>query len=270
MEATIHQELRDKVHRAARAVTLALTARDLAECRAELVRAEADLRAVAGALNSTMPALMAEMATFAEVELQGRALRQLAESLSAELYRQRPPAIRKKARWRVALYLLAAAALLLGSMAIGEWRRWRRPEGLVISYFQDTQLARLGWRTTTFDVLLQPVDRPLPWWFGRGDFSARWAGWLSVPQSTNYVFQCQSRDGLRLFLDGRCVLDNWRDQTWEESLRLVPLELTAGLHELKVEYYTRQRHGAAVCVRWSGGGIPTNTVLAMPYVRKRL
>ena len=268
MDVTLHRELRDKVHRAACAVTLALTARELTRCRDALAGAEADLLAVVAALQMTPPVTALNLATFEDVDLKGRALRQLAERLAAELYRQRPPVVRRKARWRVAFFLLAAAALLLGSMAIGERRRWRQAEGLVVTYFQDTNLTRAGWRTYTFDVLLEPTDRPLPWWFGRGDFSARWVGWLKVPQTTNYIFQCQSRDGMRLFLDGRCVLDNWHDQSWEDSLRLVPLELTNGLHELKVEYYTRQRNGASLCIRWSGGGIPTNTVLALPYLFK--
>jgi hypothetical protein len=269
MDATHHRALRDQVHRAARAVTLALTAGDLPRCRAALASAESELLAVVAALQLPPPVTALEVTTFADVDLKGWALRQLAERLAAELYRQRPPAVRRRARWQNALYVLCATSILLTSMIVGERRRWRQPEGLAVTYFLETNLTRVGWQTYAFDVLLEPADRPLPPWFGRSGFSARWDSWLVVPHSTNYVFQCQSRDGLRLFLDGRCVLDNWRDQTWEESLRLLPLALTAGLHELKVEYYTRRSHGAAVCVRWSGGSLPTNTVLAAPYLRKR-
>lgn len=268
MDVTLYRELRDKVHRAAHAVTVALTARDLTRCQDALAVAEADLLAVVAALQMPPPVTAFSLATFEDVDLKGRALRQLAERLAAELYRQRPPVVRKKARWRVAFFLLVAAVLLLASMAIGERRRWRQPEGLIVTYFQDTNLMRTAWRTYAFDVLLEPADRPLPWWFGRGDFSARWVGWLKVPQSTNYIFQCQSHGGMRLFLDDRCVLDNWHDQIWKDSLRLVPLELTNGLHKIKVEYCTRQRNGAALCIRWSGGSIPTNTVLALPYLFK--
>ncbi len=270
MDAKLHRELRDKVQRAARAVTLALTAKALARCREALQQAEAELWEVNAALQWPPPVTALALASFADVDLKGRALRLLAERLAAELYRQRPPALRRKARWRVAFYVLAAVVVWFGSMGLGERRRWRRPDGLFMTYFRDTNLTQLGWQTTTFDVLLSPADRPLPWWFGRGDFSARWSGWLLAPETTNYVFQCQSRGGLRLFLGGRCVLDNWRDQTWEESLRRVPLELTNGWHELRVEYYTRQRQGAAVCVRWGGGSLRTNTVLAAPHLRKRL
>jgi hypothetical protein len=92
---------------------------------------------------------------------------------------------------------------------------------------------------------------------------------LDVPQDAEYIFYAQSCDGMRLYLDGQCVLDNWRDQTWEASGRGVKWRLTKGPHPLVVEHYCRRTRDGALRIRWCGGGIPENTLLAAPYLRKR-
>ena len=71
-----------------------------------------------------------------------------------------------------------------------------------------------------------------------------------------------------VFLDGKCLIDNWRKQEFVESGRGVKVHLSAGLHPLRVEHYTKEE-GGALRVRWCGGGIPEDTLLAAPYLRKR-
>jgi len=268
MDAILHRQLRQQVHRAAREVTLALNAGDLATCQAALARAELDLQLVTAELQVAMPEASLSMAPLDDIDLKGRALRLRAESLAAELFARRPSTMRRTAARRIMLYLLAAASLLVGSMVVGEFRRWNSPEGLLVTYYQDADLTRPVWHSYALDLLAEPNERPLPRRFGKGDFSSRWTGWLQVPQTADYTLRCQSEDGLRLYLDDRCVLDNWRDQPWTNSLRTVQLPLTAGLHPLKVEHYARHTRTAALCIQWGGGGIPTNTLLAAPYLRK--
>jgi hypothetical protein len=49
-------------------------------------------------------------------------------------------------------------------------------------------------------------------------------------------------DGVRLFIDGAVVIDAWRDQG--ATIYTASPVLTAGQHEVKVEYY--ERGGASV------------------------
>jgi hypothetical protein len=72
-------------------------------------------------------------------------------------------------------------------------------------------------------------------------FSARWTRALNFEQG-RYRFYATVDDGLRLFVDGELVIDEWRDG----SQRQVAAErwMAAGRHTLRVEYY--ERSGVAV------------------------
>ncbi len=72
---------------------------------------------------------------------------------------------------------------------------------------------------------------------GRGvpvdNFSARWTRKLSFPEG-NYRFQARTDDGVRVFVDARPVIDEWR----EGAATYVGYRfLRAGPHDLRVEYY---------------------------------
>lgn len=44
---------------------------------------------------------------------------------------------------------------------------------------------------------------------GRDDFSVRWSGQVEAPVSGEYVFSTVSDDGVRLWVNGVLVIDNW-------------------------------------------------------------
>ncbi len=66
------------------------------------------------------------------------------------------------------------------------------------------------------------------------NFSARWTRSLYFPQG-RYRFHVASDDGVRLWLDGVLVIDQWRDQARTEYT--VDRDLTAGNHSLRLDYY---------------------------------
>jgi len=152
--------------------------------------------------------------------------------------------------------------------AVGEVFRWVKPEGLWVTYYEDTNLQFPAWHGVERDLVRDfQEDPPVLWILPRG-FSSRWTGYLNVPREDDYIFYSQSSDGIRFYLDGRCVLDNWRRQDFIASGTAAKVHLTAGLHPLMAEHFSHTMTGA-LRVRWSGGGIPDNTVLAAPYLRKR-
>jgi hypothetical protein len=78
------------------------------------------------------------------------------------------------------------------------------------------------------------------------NFSVRWTRRATFDAAT-YRFHALADDGVRLWVDGKLLIDQWRDQT--------PREFTAdrtmvrGKHDVKVEYY-EHTGGAKVKVWW--------------------
>jgi len=82
-----------------------------------------------------------------------------------------------------------------------------------------------------------------------GDFSVRWNGRIKINKNDNYTFTILSDEGVRLFLDGKIVIDTWsiEDRTMENSGNI---DLRKGFHTIKIEYYFNQRH-ADIKLLWS-------------------
>lgn len=70
-------------------------------------------------------------------------------------------------------------------------------------------------------------------------FSIRWDTCLLVEQSGPVVFQVSANDGARLLINGEIQIDAWeRDpDTQRRGFGTAQLELAAGVHHLRVEYY---------------------------------
>jgi beta-glucosidase len=67
-------------------------------------------------------------------------------------------------------------------------------------------------------------------------FSARWEGTIRPTAAGDYVFMTRSDDGSRVLLDGKVIVDNWRDQSSHTESATVPLE-AGHSYKLTVEYY---------------------------------
>jgi uncharacterized protein YkwD/chitodextrinase len=75
-----------------------------------------------------------------------------------------------------------------------------------------------------------------------GGFSARWQGYFDF-EGGQYLFTAMTSDGMRIYIDGRPILDRWMDQPiYMYNLRPA---LTQGTHLITVEYYERTGQGTA-------------------------
>lgn len=77
------------------------------------------------------------------------------------------------------------------------------------------------------------------------DFSVRWTRVAPFGDGA-YRFTIAADDGVRLYIDGKRRLDQWRDQMASHTLDAV---MTAGNHEITLEYY-EGAGSAAVKLRW--------------------
>lgn len=89
------------------------------------------------------------------------------------------------------------------------------------------------------------------------DWSVQWTGTLIVPESGEYTFSLPEHDdGVRVFLDGSLIIDSGWNYPGLDFKGPEPqtVTLSAGPHDIIVDYEQRQEYIAAVQLRWSGPG----------------
>lgn len=94
---------------------------------------------------------------------------------------------------------------------------------------------------------------------GTDDFSIRFQGNITAPQTGSYTFYTTSDDGVRLWVDNSLIIDNWTDHG--PTVNTGTISLTANqATPIKLEYYERGG-GAVIQLEWQGPG------LAREYVK---
>ncbi len=79
-------------------------------------------------------------------------------------------------------------------------------------------------------------------------FSVRWTGKLYAPKSGKYRFSALADDGVRVWVNGKKVIDEWRKQ--DDSNFVGDIILTGGrLYDLRIEYFNDWR-GSIISVFW--------------------
>lgn len=86
--------------------------------------------------------------------------------------------------------------------------------------------------------------------YSGGKNSARWVGVFDF-EETDYTFTVNTDGGVRVYLDGEAIIDQWTAQsTSTEYTATVAME--EGLHSLKVEYFEGNSGSPAIDVNWLG------------------
>ena len=88
---------------------------------------------------------------------------------------------------------------------------------------------------------------------GTDTFSVRWTGQVQTPTSGVYTFFTQSDDGIRLWVNGQQIINNWTNHSVTENKGTITL--AAGQkYDIKLEYYDNT--GSAVAkLLWSGPSV---------------
>lgn len=83
---------------------------------------------------------------------------------------------------------------------------------------------------------------------GREYFSVRWTGKLYAPSSGVYKFSALVDDGIRVWVGGKKVIDEWRKQDDSNFIGEITLRANQS-YDLKVEYYNDWK-GSAIQLYW--------------------
>jgi ferric-dicitrate binding protein FerR (iron transport regulator) len=130
--------------------------------------------------------------------------------------------------------------------------------GLTGDYFDNQDFT--GWRLRRIDPAIDfnwDKDGPDPL-VGPETFSVRWRGWLVPTYSGPCTFTVLMDDGVRLWLDGRLVLDEWHLNEKVEFSTTVTLE-AGRAYQVRLDYY-QEPTDALIRWYWSGGDYPKQPV----------
>jgi ferric-dicitrate binding protein FerR (iron transport regulator) len=118
--------------------------------------------------------------------------------------------------------------------------------GLTGDYFDNADFT--GWRLRRVDAAIDFDwgDRGPDPRIGFESFSTRWRGWLVPAYSGTYTFTFLMDDGVRLWLDGRLVLDEWHLSEKLEFSTTVTLQ-AGHAYAVRLDYFQEPRDAV---VRW--------------------
>ncbi len=133
--------------------------------------------------------------------------------------------------------------------------------GLTGEYFGSPNLTdlRLTRLDPTVDFIWEgEAGQPAPSVPADG-FSVRWRGGISPSISGDYTFYTVSDDGVRLWVDGKLLIDNWTIHAYTEDVSK-SLYLSEGrYYDIKMEMYDNGGRAGARLL-WSAPGIPKGII----------
>jgi hypothetical protein len=137
--------------------------------------------------------------------------------------------------------------------------------GLMGQYFADQTLSKL---------VLTRTDATVNFNWGSGSpaasvpvdhFSARWTGQVQAQYSQTYTFYTDSDDGVRLWINGQQIVNNWTDHSPTENSGTITL-VAGQKYSIIMEYY-EDGGGAVAKLLWSSPStakqvVPTSQLYA--------
>jgi len=136
--------------------------------------------------------------------------------------------------------------------------------GLTTTFYQGNELTKIpafakmkpgsSWISPEFNIKLDQLNALLE--KGNASFALKFEGFIQINKPGKYTFSTQSDDGSKLFVDGKEVVDNDGNHGVMEETGSI--ELTAGKHPIRVEYYN------------NGGGFWLDAFYKAPGMTKQL
>ncbi len=116
--------------------------------------------------------------------------------------------------------------------------------GFLATYFNGTDLdqgspaARPVLTRTESINFNWGAGSPLPSIVNSDNFSVRWVASLKAPSTGTYTFRTTSDDGVRLWVNGQLLIDNWKVHTQPDDVATIKLNADDDMN-VRVEYFER-------------------------------
>lgn len=111
-------------------------------------------------------------------------------------------------------------------------------DAFLAQFYDDITLTRLVHTEIDPYIYFPDPGNFMPWGANSTrtarEYSARWEGNWNFPTTGTYTFGVSTSKGMRVWIDRRLVIDEWRDQ---QATYSVDVHVNAGRHYIKVEYY---------------------------------
>jgi hypothetical protein len=131
-------------------------------------------------------------------------------------------------------------------------------DGLRVEYYDNIDFTGLaGTRVDSSVDFNWGGSAPLAG-MGVDTFSVRWTGRIEAPATGVYTFYTVSDDGVRLWVNGAAIINNWSDHSPSENSGTVVL-VAGQQYDIRLEYYERGG-GAVMRLLWSGPSIAKSIV----------
>ncbi|WP_161491561.1 TIM-barrel domain-containing protein [Sedimentisphaera salicampi] len=121
-----------------------------------------------------------------------------------------------------------------------------RKVGLKGEYFKGRNFEELVFSRIDSKIDFNWSSKP-PKGMSRNNYSIRWTGWIEVTKAGEYSIIPSADDGVRLWIDGKMITDQW--QTQPETQFPANIQLDKGRHRIKMEYFQGE-FDAAVRLSW--------------------
>ncbi len=131
-------------------------------------------------------------------------------------------------------------------------------DGLAVTYYDNnnftgTSVSRVD-ATVDFSWGSGSPDSRL----GADTFSARWTGQVAATETATYRFYTISDDGVRLWVNGQLLIDNWTNHATTENSRTINLQ-AGQKYDIRMDYY-EATGGATARLLWSSPSTPRGVI----------
>jgi hypothetical protein len=140
-----------------------------------------------------------------------------------------------------------------------ESRRLLATNGLTAVYYDNIDFTGKTFERTDPNVNMRVgTGSPVPGVIGPDQFSVRWTGTIEPQFSQTYTFYTLSNNGVRLWVNGRKVIDNWVGHATTEDRGTIAL--AAGRrYDLRVEFFDNTAEATAT-LSWSSPSVAKQIV----------
>ncbi len=154
------------------------------------------------------------------------------------------------------LNYLLTVVLMLGLVGVASGT-----EGLLGRYYHGN--SGRPWE----NLVMERIDPTIDFSWGDGspdpsmninNFTVRWTGMIEVPASATYTFHTQTDDGIRLYVNGQLIINNWTDHGNTHDSGEISL-IAGQRYEIILEWY--ENGGGAICeLSWESSGIAREAI----------